>query len=313
MGLNLRVWKRLRKIRPDVVHLFGKNEVTAAAATYAKARGIPLIAEFVNVSDSPDQSRPFYFRWLVGRGYGKDATVVCISPRMGERARLVGYSPEQQWVRPNPVDIDRYKQNAGLRDSQRRSLTKFDVSDIVLLNVGKFMPLKNQIFLIDVLSMLPGDHKLVLAGPLETEGPDAARDQAYFDSIESRIHELELEDRVQIIKGFIEEPPTLMNCADVYCLPSTTEAFGTPAAEAAAMGLPVVVTNLHDVFGKIVIEGVSGALLPHEAGLWAEHVLLSEKLPAPEFRDHVDKIREYVSAERIDGVYWEMLERISGT
>lgn len=310
-AFNLRVWRRLRSIHPDVVHLFGKNEVTAAAATYAKARGIPIIAEFVNVSSSPDQSRPFYMRWLVGKGYGKKSKLVCISPRMGEIAESVGYRPDQQWVRPNPVDIRRFNQKPGLRDSQRKSLTRFTRTDTILLNVGKFIPLKNQIFLLDVLSLLPESHKLVLAGPLETDGPDVARDQDYFEAIENKIHEMDLGDRVQIIKGFIENPPELMNCADVYCLPSTTEAFGTPAAEATAMGLPVIATDLHDVFGEVVKTGVNGALLPHDARLWAEHVLLSTQAKPEAFDAHVEKIRDYVSSERIDRLYREMLDELT--
>jgi glycosyltransferase involved in cell wall biosynthesis len=309
-SLNLKVWNRLRSIQPDVIHLFGKNAVTAAAATYANARQIPIIAEFVNVSSSPDQSRPFYLRWLFGSGYGSNSIIVCISPHMGEIAEKVGYSPERLWVRPNPVDLERYMPDGESKVSQRSSLTKFGADDVVLLNIGKFMPLKNQIFLLDVLSMLPPNYKLVLAGPLETEGPDAARDQAYFESIEDKMHEMDIVERVQIIKGFIDEPPTLMNCADVYLLPSTTEAFGTPAAEATAMDLPVIATDLHDVFGEIVKDGVNGALLPHDPALWAENVLGVVQSPSGAFRSHVDKIREYVSSERIDDAYWKMLEKI---
>ena len=48
---------------------------------------------------------------------------------------------------------------------------------------------------------------------------------------------------------------------DIFALPSTYEGFGVAAAEASAMALPVVATNVYGI-PDVVVDGETGLLVP---------------------------------------------------
>jgi len=59
--------------------------------------------------------------------------------------------------------------------------------------------------------------------------------------------------------GFSDTPERYLAASDIFCLPSYREGFGTVAIEAAAMGLPAVVTSVY---------GLTDAVLDHQTGLF---------------------------------------------
>jgi glycosyltransferase involved in cell wall biosynthesis len=75
---------------------------------------------------------------------------------------------------------------------------------------------------------------------------------------------------------------TAYACADVFCMPSTTETFGQVIAEAAASGLPAVVVD-RGAAPELVADGVTGLIAPPDAP--AELAARVERLAAePELR-----------------------------
>jgi glycosyltransferase involved in cell wall biosynthesis len=65
-------------------------------------------------------------------------------------------------------------------------------------------------------------------------------------------------DRVRLL-GFTDRPEQLMAAADVYCLPSHREGFGTSVIEAAATGLPAVASRIYGLTDAVQ-DGVTGLL-----------------------------------------------------
>jgi len=60
--------------------------------------------------------------------------------------------------------------------------------------------------------------------------------------------------------GFTESPEEYLSIADVFCLPSYREGFGTVIIESAAMGLPAVASNIYGLTDA-VSDGESGILV----------------------------------------------------
>lgn len=63
------------------------------------------------------------------------------------------------------------------------------------------------------------------------------------------------------IAGFTECPEMYMAIADILCLPSYREGFGTVVIEAAAMGVPTVGSDIYGL-SDAVIHGETGMLVP---------------------------------------------------
>jgi glycosyltransferase involved in cell wall biosynthesis len=63
------------------------------------------------------------------------------------------------------------------------------------------------------------------------------------------------------IVGYTDCPEAYMAIADILCLPSYREGFGTVVIEAAAMGLPTVGTDIYGL-SDAVVHGETGLLVP---------------------------------------------------
>ncbi len=62
-------------------------------------------------------------------------------------------------------------------------------------------------------------------------------------------------------QGFTREPESYMAAADIFCLPSYREGFGSSVLEAAAAGVPSVATRIYGLTDAVA-EGESGLLVP---------------------------------------------------
>ena len=88
----------------------------------------------------------------------------------------------------------------------------------------------------------------------------------YFHwGFESRFYELLQENDVEdvvLYKGCLnpDEIPTMLLQHDIMVMPSNHEGFGLALAEAMCVGLPCVVSRLHDVTDMIIEEGKEGEL-----------------------------------------------------
>ena len=125
---------------------------------------------------------------------------------------------------------------------------------LIFVLPGRLTSWKGQSLAIDALSALDAAERarihLVLAGD------DQGR-KGYVTELEDKIIQHKLGGTVSIV-GHTEDMPTAYMAADVVVAPSTRpEAFGRVAAEASAMGKPVIVAD-HGGQRETVIEGETG-------------------------------------------------------
>jgi len=137
-------------------------------------------------------------------------------------------------VIPNAIELDKFRFNAETRKQTRKEL---GISDDTFLigHVGRFMPQKNQTFLVDVLAgLLPKRPDAMLA--FVGDGPDRTAVQQHVEELGIADHVLFLGQRLDVNR--------LYQAFDVFCLPSLYEGLGIVAVEAQVAGLPCLLSDV---------------------------------------------------------------------
>ena len=149
------------------------------------------------------------------------------------------------------VDTVRFRPNAAVRGRIRASLG-IPPGAVLFLYLGRINRDKGLLDLARAFAEAGGAHAdmhLLLVGPdearLATELDTAAADCS------ARLHRVD----------YTERPEEYFAAADVFCLPSYREGFGSTIIEAAAAGLPAIGSRIY---------GVTDALVDGETGLLFE-------------------------------------------
>ena len=296
----------------DLVHVVGRDSVTLSAVTCAGLFRVPCLVEVVNqMSTAEYWSLGSLIPWLRPQ-YPKLTRFVCLSPSIMETCSRSGISNDQVWLRPNPIDEQRFLYKKEQKTSLRTELTKFSPDQKVLLYLAKFGELKNQRFLLEVMSQLPKEYCLILAGPLGIKGGDGIHNVEYVARLEETITARNLWDRALLIKHFIESPEDLMTLADVFVMPTLREAFGTPAYEAIACGTPSVCHNLPGVFDQYIVNGINGYTVPLQVDAWCQAISNACTISEEVLRTSSDQILAIAGDAVIDNMYLRELYSLAG-
>ncbi len=292
----------------DVVHVFGSSGLTAITIMWAKFRRIPLLIELVTKGASPQQTLPgiAYFWKPSATGH---VAVIAISEFLADISRKNGFSGKI-WSRPNPVNEIFFYPDIERRTALRKELTPFLENDIVLVAVAKFMPQKNQLFLIDVLAKLPNKYKLVLAGPVIKSGPLYERDQQYMHEILQRIEFHGLANRVYIKKGFVEMS-YYVKLANIFLLPNKKEGLGTPMLESLACAVPVVANRDESAFQQWINDGEDGLLVELDVDKWVTAIEKVVLFDINILKESSKRILESAGTSVIDEAFWKLLVKVS--
>jgi glycosyltransferase involved in cell wall biosynthesis len=143
--------------------------------------------------------------------------------------------------------------------------------ELVLCTLGRLVPQKNQVFLIDLAVELKKRQFLFKfliggSGPLENELRQISKAKGVADCI--------------MFAGFVERPKDLYGSGDIFLLPSLWEGFGYVLAEAGLCALPSIALNVSSN-GQIIQDGKTGILVSEPNPLlFADAVMkLSENEP----------------------------------
>lgn len=145
------------------------------------------------------------------------------------------------------VDVERFKPDSKKRASIRAQ-HGVDESDFLYLFLGRINHEKGVPELIDAFRGVSEKHpeaKLMIVGRDESGIFNDGEIEKTFSGKLIRV-------------GFTREPEAYFNAADVFCLPSHREGFGSVLIEAAACGVTSIASNIY---------GISDAVLDGETGL----------------------------------------------
>ncbi|MCY1019040.1 glycosyltransferase family 4 protein [Pyxidicoccus sp. MSG2] len=291
------VLRALRKVKADwLVGSFGHEYWPLL--TLGKLTGTPVaLFRHLNSRLKP-MSRALLPRWA--------DRFIAVSESMRSNLAEQGVASERVSLLYNPLDVEYFRPDAGLRDASRRAL---GVNEDALL-VGFVGALK------------PEKGVFRLAAAFNQAMPRSPRLRALWVGEEAshpRLREAispELQER-HVLKGWTGDMRPLYAAMDVAVVPSEwLEPFGRVSIEAQASGVPVLASRIGGL-PETLLEGETGLLLPPgDEAAWRDALVTVADMP-PERRRAMGEagmrfVRERFSTERIVEEFIDLLRTPPG-
>ncbi len=257
------LWKMYRYFRLnriDIVHTH-TPKCSLLGQLAAKLAGVPVIINTVHGfyfhDNMPKFKRYFYIamEWIAARC---STCILSQNPEDVDTAtRLRICSRNRIKELGNGVDLDKFEpaRFQPLFRIKKRKELGIPSEAIVIGIIARLVKEKGLLDLFEAFRNILA-HKdnvwLVVIGPEDNIKSDRISQDTF--------KEFHIEHRT-IWLGKRDDIPELLCCMDIYCLPSWREGFPRSAIEAAAMGLPVITTDIRGC-RQVVQHGVNGLLVP---------------------------------------------------
>ena len=287
-GFNVRYLQELMRIvrvhKIDLIqsHLLGSSLYSSVAGLMC---GVPVVASIHGFVDASANERLMWLKsQLVSVGSNK---IVFVSDRLRKHGvSQLGFTSKKSTTIYNGVDTSVFQPKED--DSIRKELG-IGPEHVVIGAVGNIRPAKGYALFLKAARLIHDQHpecRFVIAG--QGSGP------LYEELLKLR-DALGLQE-VFFFIGFRGDPAQVYNNLDIFVLPSTSEGFSLSTIEAAACGLPVVVTRSGGPEEIVTNGGIQGAVVDcNEVALYdALTMYVNDKY----FKKHVGK-----NIESIHSVY----------
>lgn len=229
--------KMLQKCKYDIVHIHSGSVLFLALASYVARK--EHIKKVIVHSHSSGQKKTFKhscIQLMTSLPLLVFPTDYCAcSKEAGEWKFPKSIVKEKMLIINNGIATEKFRFDPEERVRMRKMLGIAD-NTVVLGHVGRFTEEKNQMFLVDVLSLLLVDNekkdiKLLLIG----DGPLIKQVLSYAESkgVSGSIIHIAKTDAVY----------HYTQAMDIFLFPSKYEGLGMVAIEAQASGLPVIASN----------------------------------------------------------------------
>jgi len=248
---------------------------------------------------------------LLRRPNPKITSIFVSGQRLDEWKELSGVEIASTHVIPNGIDPPALFK---LGPAARELVTRFGLAgtDVVLLAPVRITRRKNLEWAIEAAAAVAGSGRsvqLLITGP---PGPHNPRALEYVQELKRLAERLGLDESVRFLfeqastatGDYAVDAATLSDLymlSDVVTLPSASEGFGLPLAEAAVFRIPVVCTDL-PAFRELAPEGVTFVALAEGPAAFAAAVLKAIESPAARLRRHVITTLSWdrIVAERLE-------------
>ncbi len=241
--------KTVRALKPDILFLTQSHiNLLLTAVKFLLPRSVTLVAR-ENILVSLRNKKWKYkktFDYLYRVLYKRLDTIICQCEDMAkDLIDNFGIKKEQIVVINNPVDFD-------MINSKKDDPIDLDF-DFDLVTMGRFVPFKSYIDLIEAMPYVDENVTLLMIG----DGPDRGM-------YEARIKELKLGSRIKLL-GRTKNPFKYLSRAKLLAFTSRYEGFPNAVLEAGACGLPVVGYTCLGGLNEIIATPDSGLLLKERA------------------------------------------------
>ena len=252
------IGRALARTSPDVLVISGWSTFASQAAiAWSRTRGVPYVL-LVESHDLGPRAR-----WrrvvkgaVVPRLIRRAANVLVVGRAARESVIARGARPAGVRIFANTVDVDAWGERAARLRAMRdelRARAGFTAEDLVVLSVARLVPEKGLHTLIRAAATT-GDERIrvVVAGV----GPDS-----------QQLTQLARELGVALtLLGDLKQDALAEEyvCADVFALLSLHETWGVVVNEAAASGLPLLLSDRVGAARDLVSDGANGFVVPAE-------------------------------------------------
>lgn len=254
----LRLMRYLRSRRFDVIHAHGPR-AQIPCRVVSPLVGRPSVVSTIHGIPSMFPEKLLRYERLTRF---LDARTVGVSE--GVTRAFVGETPAPAWTTiQNGIDVDRFRRAVETADpTEILESHPVAVDDVVFLNVGRYVPPKAQLDLVDAMAHLAEDrddvHLFIVGG----RGAMESR-------IREAVDEEGLDDLVSVT-GPVEDIHPYYGLADAFVSSSVGEGMPIVILEAMAAGLPVVATAIPGVT-ELVVDDRTGIIVdPQEPAELAE-------------------------------------------
>ena len=245
------------RLRFDVVHAHWVVPNGVVAAHVSSRHGLPLVTS-LHGSDVTLAERSGLVGKVARRSLSRASAVTAASKHVFDRATALGVPNHALELVPYGVDVNEFRPDRPDAGLLRRSLGIRD-EDVLVLGIGRFVPVKGFEYLIDAVAEARRSDpsvRVVMAGDGELR-PD----------LEARARDRGLQDAATFV-GAVERRavPDYFAAADIVAVPSIVddagfvEALGNVALEALASGRPVVASRVGGL-PEVVRDGENGVLV----------------------------------------------------
>lgn len=308
----------------DIVQLYGSNEFSVLPVWAAQIRGMhPVIHMTLLGSDDPGSiraSRKNIFRNLELAAFRRAEAIIGYSSAQTNSCYCAGFDADKVVQIPAGADLNLFyppnkrqqanlRQTLGLRPDQR-----------YIVFVGSAQSRKGIDVLIRAFIQVAqrlSDVELLIVGPCDFS--DLSRynpaRQQLVDELKEELAPTNFASRVHWV-GRVDGVHEYFQAADIFCLPTRREGFGTAIAEAMAVGLPVVAGRLDGVTTDIVRSEAEGLLITgHDPSTYADALLslLGDPVKARAIGNAARaRVKSELSLEAIKGRYARLYRELAG-
>jgi len=264
----------LRQERLDVLHTHNPKP-GVYGRILGRMLGVPVVINTVHglyaTETDPLWKRTLVYtlEWLAG--LFSDLELVQSAEDMSTMRKLRLARPGKIQHLGNGVDLTRFDGVDGRVRSRLRSELGVGDDAVVVGCVARLVREKGIPELIHAYERRTQDYELVIVGPSDPSKPDALSTGEIASA----------EDIGVIFLGHRSDVDQLYQAFDMFVLPSHREGFPRAAMEAAATGLPLVVTDVRGC-REVVDDGLNGLLVakgrPDELALAIDRLVSDEAL-----------------------------------
>lgn len=297
-----RLYRLIRTVRPDLVHLHSRIGADVMGGCAARLAGVPVI--HTRRVDNPEP------RWLVALKYRLHDRVVAISDGIGRVLIAEGLPPEQLRVVRSAVEHRYVAPLTAAERAERRARLQVPAEACLIGVIAQLIPRKGHRFLLAALPELLAAHPEIQVR-FFGQGPLA-------QTLQQQIDAAGLGAAVQLA-GFRDDLAALLPALDLVVHPALMEGLGVSLLQAASAGVPIIASRVGGI-PEAVREGENGLLVP-PADVAALRAALSAVLADPEYRRALGAggralmAREFSLDAMVDGnlaVYREVLTAAGG-
>ncbi|MGE5691167.1 MAG: glycosyltransferase family 4 protein, partial [Pseudomonadota bacterium] len=254
--LTTEIFRELADSRPDVVVVSGWSTFASqAAVAWCRTHRVPYV---LLVESNDADPRPGWRRAVKGavvpRFVQGAERVLAIGKLARESVIARGADPDRVGWFANTIDVAWFASETERLQARRRELREelgATDDDVVVLSIARLAPEKGLDTLVLAAATAADPHLLlVLAG----DGPERARLETLADELGVRLRIVENVPFERIVERYV--------AADVFALLSTHEPWGVVVNEAAATGLPLLLSDRVGAHADLLVDGENGMLVP---------------------------------------------------
>lgn len=258
LGIPFVLWRLVRLIRwiqPDIVQtwMYHSDFLGGLAAHLAGCKRVIWGVRTTHIR-AGDSFVTVIVRWLCARLSSRvPSIIVCAAEASRQSHIAVGYDATKMVVVPNGYDFSWLKASIEDRQSLREQYS-IAQNEVVVGSLGRYHADKDQENFIRAAGLLAEQYPL-LRFLMVGRGLDWDNSQLVSWIINTGFK------RRFVLLGERKDVPQCLVAMDIFCLHSRTEGFPNALAEAMAMGLPCVTTDVGDA---ALLLADTGVVVPKE-------------------------------------------------